>query len=425
MSTIRPLATIAILAVVGVFLAQKINEGPDGGPVALTEAPGAAPAAPAFEPLSPSDVAGGPKIDTGVLTGAPQVGGDSFAPAPVVSDPLPAPAVAPLAEAPLAADAPPVVSDSPIVPAPPASPSPSVAAAPPVAPEVPPLPPLPGPDTSAPPAAPPVTAAPAVDPNAPLIVGGPYENPMTAAPPAAQPVTAPPVAAPPVAAPPMVEAPSAGPVGGFVAAKQSVDGALARNELARALQLLSPWQNSPSLSPAQQQEVDRLLGQLAGTVIYSNQHLLEGPCTVRPGETLVTIADRYGVPWELLGKINGIANPAALRPGQTIKVVRGPFDATIDVPNRQIVLQLDGHYAGRFPVNFNGAAPGDGNWRVEQKQSAQGKAVQIADANGRKATLVDQASPVGSAPGAVSVATREMSDLYDILSVGSEVTVRR
>ena len=88
------------------------------------------------------------------------------------------------------------------------------------------------------------------------------------------------------------------------------------------------------LLPAERQQLTELLDQLAGTVIYSTQHLVEPPCEVQTGETLETIAQRYNVPWQLLAKINGIEDPHSLRPGERLKVVRGPFTAVISLDRR-------------------------------------------------------------------------------------------
>ncbi|MEM1305217.1 MAG: hypothetical protein AAGG46_09990, partial [Planctomycetota bacterium] len=78
MSTIRPLATIAILAVVGVFLADKINKGPvatvtsesDWGAGNSAESTGGEVAPPSFSPT----VAGDPSATPGVVSGVPPIG---------------------------------------------------------------------------------------------------------------------------------------------------------------------------------------------------------------------------------------------------------------------------------------------------------------------------------------------------------------
>ena len=55
---------------------------------------------------------------------------------------------------------------------------------------------------------------------------------------------------------------------------------------------------------------------MAAKVIYSREHLLENAYLVQAGDTLDSIADRYGVPALLLARINGIRDPQNLSPGK-------------------------------------------------------------------------------------------------------------
>ena len=80
---------------------------------------------------------------------------------------------------------------------------------------------------------------------------------------------------------------------------------------------LSRWYDDPNLNPQEQQHLNELLDQLAGTVIYSTQNLMEPACEVQQGETLERIAQRYNVPWQLLAKINGIDDPHSLAARRT------------------------------------------------------------------------------------------------------------
>ncbi len=179
-----------------------------------------------------------------------------------------------------------------------------------------------------------------------------------------------PPALPPTAVAPVTPIPPTAPSGGaaFAASWPAIQAALDHNDLKQAHQLLSKWHGDESLSPADSQKVETLLNQLAGTVIYSTDHRLEPARIVNPGETLETIAKEYNVPWQLLGKINGIASPDQVRPGQQLKVVRGPFSATVDLHRNQLTLDLDGRYAGSFAVTVPpGAAVSEGQWLVDQK----------------------------------------------------------
>jgi LysM repeat protein len=236
----------------------------------------------------------------------------------------------------------------------------------------------------------------------------------------------------------------------FAASWPAIQAALDRNDLKQAHQLLSKWHGDESLSPAESQKVETLLNQLAGTVIYSTDHRLEPARVVKPGESLETIAKEYGVPWQLLGKINGIAAPDQVRPGQSLKVVRGPFSATVDLHRNQLTLELDGRYAGSFTVTVPPGSPvSEGQWLVDQKlqglpgavtpsayssapAAANDCAIVLRNAAGTAASsggslLMIASSSAASAPGAPSirVTPQDAEDIADILSVGSRIVVRR
>ena len=119
-----------------------------------------------------------------------------------------------------------------------------------------------------------------------------------------------------------------------------------------ALRSLSRWYDDHRLAPQEQESLLEMLNQLAGTVIYSREHLLEPAYEVQPGDTLDRIGERYKVPYQLLAKINAIDDPFRLRAGQKLKVMQGPFYAVVDLKSKQLTLVLDGRYAGRFPVGI-------------------------------------------------------------------------
>lgn len=209
--------------------------------------------------------------------------------------------------------------------------------------------------------------------------------------------------------------------------------ALERDELTRAHRMLSQWRAEPNLSPAERQQVEGLLSQLAGSVVYSNEHRLEPAYVVQPGETLATIAEDYNVPWQLLAKINGVEAVDAVQPGQQLKVIRGPFNAEVDLARSEVVLLLDDRYAGRFPVQVEGQAPTTGEWRVGQKRLdapnqpvvGEGQKVVLENPTGEQVELSAGPTPPLGARGRLTIASNDLADLYDILSVGSAVTVRR
>jgi LysM repeat protein len=237
----------------------------------------------------------------------------------------------------------------------------------------------------------------------------------------------------------------------FAGAWPEIQSALDRGELSRAHQLLSKWYNDDSLTPAEAEKVETLLGQLAGTVVYSTEHQLEPAYTVRPGQNLESIAKDFNVPWQLLARINGVASVDAVQPGQKLKVVRGPFSAIVDVRRSQLTLLVDGRYAGKFPVTVPpGVNVTDGKWLVDQKLAAPaasftqtansptsavertivlraedgstGKAV----ATGPTLTIASGSAPAGPATAAaIRISSQDAAELSDILSIGSRVTIQR
>jgi hypothetical protein len=214
-----------------------------------------------------------------------------------------------------------------------------------------------------------------------------------------------------------------------------------------AHQLLSKWHGNESLSPTDTEKVETLLSQLAGTLIYSTEHQLEPARVVKPGETLETIAKEYNVPSQLLAKINGIQSPGPLKPGQQLKVVRGPFSAVIDVRHNELTLMVEDRYAGKFRVTVpQGITLTDGQWLVDQKLAGTASpsayattpipadrsiilrsATATATAGAATLVIASHDSPIRVAPNVPSlrVSPQDAEELSDILSVGSRVVVRK
>lgn len=432
MSSIRPLLTITVLAVVGVFLYAKINE---------TEPP---------LPVGVDDWAVGTDIefDMGgdMVAGAPSTGEmDAATAAPQFGAGGEAPTFAATAEAA------PTFNGAEASTAPAWSPPPAeVAAAPafdtsaadratsePAAPAMPDLPPMP----SLPPAASvtsPQEAAVSAAPDG-LDISVPGESQASTSPATSESNAA----ATSTPASNAAQAQSSL----FSATRLAVQSALDRGELSQALLLLSDWYGDPSLSPSETAEVDRLLSQLAGSVIYSTEPRLEPPYMVQAGERLETIAKQYDVPWQLLAKINGITSADQMQPGQKIKVLRGPFSAVIDMSKKTLTLMLDRRYAGKFSLDIDSNVTVEaGHWEVKQKLLTPGNAslpgtgpttisdersLMLSSASGSTHQVAvlrgtSSSSPLAEPAGRIlRLKPSDAEDVFDILSQGSKVVIRR
>jgi hypothetical protein len=148
---------------------------------------------------------------------------------------------------------------------------------------------IPGPAGEKPPATPSIPA--------PGIVPG--VNPPAVAPPAANPN--PPPAAGVAATPDNFRA-------NYLSFIKQVQTTLDEGRLPEALQTLTKFYEWPDVPEAERREVEQVLDQLAGTVIYSRKTFdgMEPLYTVRPGDTLDSIATSCNVPAILLARINGI-----------------------------------------------------------------------------------------------------------------------
>ena len=309
---------------------------------------------------------------------------------------------------------------------------------------------MPAPAVPAPPAASVPVAQPAAEtaPDQPPT----YLAAQSATPPITNPAS-PPIQPDPLpaalAAAPLSPAPSAG--GPAAAAAFASDWADAHDKLAagryaEALALLSVWYDDTSLGVEESQRLEDLLGQLAGTVIYSQQDLLLPPYVVAAGESLQAIAASLGVPWQLLAKINGVDDPAKLIPGEQLKVLRGPFDAVVSVSRGRLSLQVGGNYAGSFPVvvgrqvqdrvgaslavvdvRRGGAAAGSAGptAQVAYLAAAAGKSIVLGD--GLSIEAVEDPSLIADRAPSTSlvVAAGDLDEIIDILGPGSHVLVRK
>ena len=230
---------------------------------------------------------------------------------------------------------------------------------------------------------------------------------------------------------------------GLSNAIRTADEQYAQDKRKEALATLSIFYNTPNLSGEQRSELLSRLDPLARDVIYSRRHLLEQPHRVGQNETLMQVAARYEVPWQLLANINQVKDPVTVLPGTELKVVRGPFHADVNLATKELTLFLGDLYAGRFPIGVgNDPAPKPGTYTVQDKQvsrtfyDAAGSPVPPGSPNNPYGEvwldlggqLCIHGSPSTTNPtdkGCVSLAADYADDLYGILSQGSSVTIRR
>ncbi len=225
-------------------------------------------------------------------------------------------------------------------------------------------------------------------------------------------------------------------------ARRDLDQGRFRDTLA----ILSARYGEPGQTSAEARALTELLDQVAGTVIYSREHHLEPAYVVRAGETLAQIAEQYSVSAELLAKINGIADPASLQPGQSLKVVRGPFRAVVRLDDHQLDLWLQDLYAGHFDIGIGTDKPDlSGAYQVLQKNrepayhSPAGRIfdpgdplnplgrhnIQLGDSVAIHGTNDEASIGQTGGPGCIRLGNRDADDVFDILTLGCHVVIQK
>ncbi|MCA9100246.1 MAG: LysM peptidoglycan-binding domain-containing protein [Pirellulales bacterium] len=230
---------------------------------------------------------------------------------------------------------------------------------------------------------------------------------------------------------------------GFAVAMTSIQAQLQRQQLADAQHALSQWYGDPSLSASEEEQLLALLDQLTGTVVYSRQHFLEPAYVTREGDTLESVAGQFNVPARLLANVNAVSETDPLPPGTELKVMTGPFAASLDLNSYRLTLWLGDRYAGRFNVGIGSEQP------IEPREYVVETKITNPTYYGSELTIGkdDPTNPLGEywiglggnvgvhgtidphsvgAPakeGCVRLSERDIEDVFHILSIGSHVIV--
>lgn len=120
-----------------------------------------------------------------------------------------------------------------------------------------------------------------------------------------------------------------------------------RGELLRAREILNGLLQEGC--PADRQgRIREILAQIADKTIFSPDILPDDPLVfgyrVARGDSLSRIARKHDLTEELISSINRLSAGSVLRPGRQVKVVRGPFSATVVKSTHQMHLYLQDVY---------------------------------------------------------------------------------
>lgn len=181
---------------------------------------------------------------------------------------------------------------------------------------------------------------------------------------------------------------------------------------------LSRLYDHKELNEAERTHLRPILDRMGLEIIFScKQHVLEPAYTVKAGDTIDSIATIYRISPALLMKINGLTGARPLKPGSSLKVVFGQFDARVSVSRNEMTLILGGLYAGRFPVTFGKEIQNlRGDFVVTQKdESFRGKVLTL---NNGVTLRCDH-----STENSLRFSERDANELFDILTQSSVISM--
>jgi hypothetical protein len=229
---------------------------------------------------------------------------------------------------------------------------------------------------------------------------------------------------------------------------------LMQNQVADAHEQLSRMYFYDEMTPEERQYVAKHLDLLAGGVLFSRRHhVLEPPYVVKEGDTIESVATQYKITPELLRKLNGIPNGVNAAVGASLKVLRGPLDVRIYPELHELVITMRDKYACRFPISVgSGYAGQDGSFTVQEKALDRGyqlapgmEIIPPGDPNNplgaqwielsrerEKGTIgihgtnrPEQIGTTKRSAGYFGLRNQDIAEVYDMLTVGSNVTIVR
>lgn len=187
-----------------------------------------------------------------------------------------------------------------------------------------------------------------------------------------------------------------------------------------------------------------LIEQQARRIYFQPQpHYMEA-YTVQPGDNLEAIAKQYSVTPEYLARMNR-TDPNVIRAGQKLKVIKGPFNAVVDLSDFEITIHCHGYFVYRFPVGVgkDESSPigtfsvldkvqnppyygPEGAIAADDPANPIGERwISIGDSYGIHGTIDPESIGKNESRGCVRMHNEDVEIVYDLLTIGSEVVIQR
>jgi len=199
--------------------------------------------------------------------------------------------------------------------------------------------------------------------------------------------------------------------------------------------------------------IKRRIEMTARTIYFDPQPHFLKPYVVEYGDQLRSVAKQYGITWQYLAKLNDIPLDRVnrIRPGERLKVVKGPFSAVIDLSERELIVHHYWYYVARYRVGIgrDGRTP-LGKLTIKNKvvdppytgiDENTGRRVNLAgddprnplgtrwldlgDSYGIHGTIDPDSIGKAESRGCIRMLNSDVEEVYDFLTVDSEVIIQR
>jgi len=197
--------------------------------------------------------------------------------------------------------------------------------------------------------------------------------------------------------------------------------------------------------PEWRAEITKRIEKTARSIYFAPQpHYMEA-YVVQPGDRLSKIAGRYQVTWQYLETLNRI-DARRIRPGQKLKVIKGPFSVDVSLSNFELTVHARGYFVRRYKIGIgkDGATPVGTHMvlnKVENPQytNPEGKVIaaddltnplgerwiDIGDGYGIHGTIDPKSIGEARSKGCIRMRNEDVEELYNLLTIGSQVVIRR
>lgn len=169
------------------------------------------------------------------------------------------------------------------------------------------------------------------------------------------------------------------------------------------------------------------------------------PYLVQSGDTLEKIAKKYKVPWTYFARLNRV-QPGRLRAGSKLKVIRGPFHAVVDLSDFELTVHAHGYFVRNYKIGIGaGQSTPIGEFKVSSKlenpnyYAPEGGVVDgddpsnplgefwlgIGDGYGIHGTINPGSIGKAESKGCIRLSETDIAEVFDLLTEGSTVKIRR